>query len=239
MADKRGQRRGGYYWIDGQPFISVTNILGVIDKPALRYWFGQQVYRAMMVDPTLGEKEALSSPYKTNKKAMNRGTTVHSIVEAWRQNQTYIDSVPEEFQGYAKGFYDWVNEYEVEIQDNEKTVVSQKYGYAGTLDLIVKTKNGRTLIVDCKTGKDIYNEAYLQLSAYRQALREEGTEVDGVAVLLLQEDGGYKYQPTEEDCFRPFFACKVLWEWINAAEYEQVKTLAERRKNHGKRRSNV
>jgi hypothetical protein len=57
---RESSRRGGFYWhTDGRPYISVTTVLSVIDKPALRYWFGKEVYRAMVVNPTLGEKEAL------------------------------------------------------------------------------------------------------------------------------------------------------------------------------------
>ena len=55
----------------------------------------------------------------------------------------------------------------------EFTVVSHKYGYAGTADLLAEV-NGVLTLVDWKTGKSVYREAHLQNAAYRQAVREMG-----------------------------------------------------------------
>ena len=55
----------------------------------------------------------------------------------------------------------------------EFTVVSKKYGYAGTADLLAEV-DGVLTLVDWKTGKSVYKEAHLQNAAYRQAVREMG-----------------------------------------------------------------
>jgi len=79
-----------------------------------------------------------------------------------------------------------------------------------------------------KTGKDIYPEAYLQLSAYKQALSESGTEVDEIAVVLLKEDGTYKFGEGESQ-LEVFLAAKRLWEYKNPDitaiinKYKEVK----------------
>jgi hypothetical protein len=232
--DYRDARRGGFYWLEGQPFASVTTIIGVLDKPALRYWFGKQVYLATVANPGMSEKEAMNAPYSINNSAKDRGQTIHSIVEAFKATGDYIEGIPAEFRGYAQAFYKWTQDNHAAIIDHERTVVSRKHGFAGTLDLLV-TLNGsdKKVVVDVKTGKDIYMEAYLQLAAYRQALKEEGTEVAGVAVLLLQENGSYKYEYQETNMFREFFACKVLWEWLNAEDIAKVTAYA-RKEQHGK-----
>ncbi len=216
MKDKRNTRRGGYYWFDGEPYVSVTNVISVLDKPALRYWYGQMVFRAMAKDPTLDEKEALAAPYRKNKEAKDRGTTIHSIVEAWKHSQSYLDSVPDKFNGYAQAFYKFLQDHKMSIVTHERSVKSDLYKYAGTLDLLVK-RNGNELptIVDIKTGKDIYPESFLQLSAYKQALKEEGQEVDGMMVILLGEDGGYKMEFKSEDYLDQFLACLKLYRWKN------------------------
>jgi hypothetical protein len=212
--DQREQRRGGFYWMEGKPYVSVTNVLKVIDKPALRYWFGREVYRAMVVDPTMGEQEALSAPYKTSDKAKSRGTTVHSIVEAWKASGIVIEEVPEEFRPYAEAFYKFVKDNHIEIIEHEKTVISKEHGYAGTTDLIVKKNGSGTWVLDVKTGKDIYMEAHLQLSAYRHALEENGQKIDNCGVILLQDNGKYKFEESE-DYFDAFLATKKLWEFVN------------------------
>jgi len=234
VADQRQIRRGGFYWIEEVPYPSVTEIIGILDKPGLRYWYGKEVYRAMAADPTLSEKQALSKPYEVSESAKSRGATIHSIVEAWRQNQVYVDNVPEPFRGYAQGFYSWVKNNETEIVEHERTVVSKEHGYAGTLDLLIKLNGSKLpLVADVKTGKDIYAEAWLQLSAYRQALAEEGVKTAGIAVILLQDNGSYKFEHHVEDYLKEFLACKTLWEWQNR---DDLAKLAQYRRSRGKKR---
>ena len=221
-------KRGSYYWIDEVPFVSVTEVLKVLDKPALQRWYGKQVYLAMLAHPTLSESEALSAPYKISDDAKARGTTIHDIVAYWQHHQTYIDGVPDKYRGYATAFYRWIEEYRATLVEHERSVASRKYGYAGTLDLLVTFDGTEKLVlIDVKTGKDIYVEALLQTAAYRQALREEGTEVVGTGVLVLSEDATYKFQRTEADLFRPFFACKVLWDFLNSEEVTQLRKHAK------------
>lgn len=232
MADQRQIRRGGFYWIEEVPYPSVTNIIGILDKPALRYWYGREVYRAMVADPSLSEKDALSKPYQVSESAKDRGSTVHSIVEAWRQSQAQVDNVPEPFRGYAQAFYQWVEDNQTEIVEHERTVVSKEHGYAGTLDLLVKLNGAKLpLVADVKTGKDIYDEAWLQLSAYRHGLAEQGVETAGIAVVLLQENGSYKFQHQTEDYLPQFLACKTIWEWQNR---EDLAKLAKYSRSTGK-----
>ena len=221
--DLKNKRRGGFYWIQGKPFISVTNVLKILNKPAIVYWFGKEVYWALTKDPSLSEREALSAPYKTSGKAKDRGKTVHSIVEAYKGSKTEINTIPKAFKGYANAFYKWVKDNDVKILSREKTVISREHGFAGTLDLLVEI-NGekKTLVVDVKTGKAIYGEVFLQLSAYKHAVEEEDKKVDGIAALLLKEDGNYIFEKGE-DCFDAFLACKDIWEWDNKSLLEKMR----------------
>ena len=77
QTNQKEFKRGGFYWIEDKPFVSVTNILKIIDKPALRRWVGKEVYLAMVKDPTISEAEALSAPYKKSEKASLRGKAIH------------------------------------------------------------------------------------------------------------------------------------------------------------------
>lgn len=215
--DKKDERRGGFYWLDKKPYVSVTEILKCIDKPQLRYWFGREVYLAMVVNPTLKEAEALSAPYKTSGKAAERGKTIHSLIEAYKKTGAVIDTIPDHLKGYAKAFYGWVKDNKVEIEENERTVINEEYGFAGTLDLLAKI-NGEDYLIDCKTGKDIYPESALQLSAYQKCLNGQ---LPKLGVLLLKEDGEYKFANVNPR-FDIFLSCKSLWEWMNEELIKKV-----------------
>jgi len=213
--DKRTQRRGGFYWVGDEPFPTVTTILQVKNKPALLRWHMEQVYWAVVKDPTISKEEALLAPSQVSNEAKNRGTTVHSIVENYIEGlpiDKVLDIVPEKYKGYAQAFHNWIVNNDFTVMQHEKTVISRKHNFAGTLDMLAKNKkSGEVYLIDVKTGKQIYREAFYQLSAYRQALREEGIEVDKLSVLLLNEKGTYNFG-TGEDRLRAFLAAKALWE---------------------------
>ncbi len=212
--NNKSDKRAGMYLIDKKYYPSVTQILSVIDKPAIRIWFGKQVYMATALDPSISEQQALSEPYKQNESAKSRGTAIHDIVEAW-ENTGRVAGLEGPFQGYARAFESWVKSNNIKILEHEQTVKSDKYRYAGTLDLLVKVNGDeKPTLIDVKTGKDIYPEAHLQVSAYKQALSESGIELQGAGVLLLQEDGTYKYEQAK-DKLKTFLACKILWEGLN------------------------
>lgn len=214
-SDKRNERRGGFYWVGNTPYVSVTNVLQAIDKPALRRWVGKEVYLAMVKNPNLTESEALAAPYKISDDAKTRGTTIHSIVEAYKESGAEIKPEDAKYAGYAQAFHKWVKDNNMEVIDHEKTVISKKYGFAGTTDMIVRNRQtGEVWVCDVKTGKDIYQEAFLQVSAYKQALIENGTQIDKAGVILLQESGTYKFGESE-DYFQYFLATKKLWEFLN------------------------
>ena len=227
------------YWVNDKAYPSVTQILTIIDKPALRYWFGKQVYEAMAVNPNLTEQEALATPYKLRDSAKDRGTAVHDIVEAW-ENTGKVVGLEGPFKGYAQAFQLWIDSNQIKLVEHERTVISEKYRFAGTLDLLV-TINGFKLptLIDIKTGKDLYPEVHLQLSAYEQALLETGYEIDGkklttlegTGALLLMEDGTYKFE-VGKDKFKEFLACKTIWEGLNEdlmakADLPRQKELVE------------
>lgn len=217
-------KRGGFYFVGKKPYVSVTEVLKVMDKPALRYWYGTEVFYAMVKNPTLSKEDALSSPYKKTQSSILRGRTVHSIVESYKKTGNVIDTVPDEFKGYAKSFYKWVDENKIEILANEKTVISEKHGYGGTLDLYVKINGKGPYVVDVKTGKEIYDEASLQLSAYQSALIESNLTAPHIAVLLLSDTGIHTFKEVQP-CFDEFLACKRLWEWKNKDLVKKVNGL--------------
>lgn len=218
----KNDRRGGIYFLDGKPYVSVTKVLEIIDKPALKYWHGEEIYHALVANPSLSKEEAMAAPYQKTKDAQNRGITVHSVVESYKQTGKVIESIPEQFKGYTEAFYRWIEDHpSYQIVENEKTVVNKKFHYAGTLDMLIKVE-GKNYIVDIKTNKDgnIYDEAFLQTSAYQYALREMGIACDGMFILALSETGKYTYREAD-DRMVSFLAALYLW-------YGKNKSLCQR-----------
>lgn len=223
--DHKSQRRGGLYFSgENPPYITVTTALGIIEKPALQHWFGKQVWSAMIADPTLSWEQARQKPYETRDRAASRGSTVHSIIEAIKAGAE-MDEISPKYQGYLDAFKQWMSDYSVEIVEQEKTIYHEEEGYAGTLDLLAKVNNNELItVVDVKTGKAIYPEAFLQIAAYREAVEIAGTETNGAGVLLLKPRGGYAYEytPDTERKYEGFLAAKTLYEAIN--EEQLMKT---------------
>lgn len=222
IHDLKDKRRGGFYFQGEIPFVSVTTVIDVLDKPGLTYWQKQQVYLAMVKDPTLKEQEALSAPYKVTGDAQERGKTIHSMIEAYKNTGKMPDYIPEEYKGYARAFESWVKDFSPNIIENEKSVFSNLYKYAGTLDMLLKVaQSPTTAVLDIKTGSDLYDTVWLQLSAYKYALMENGTDIGDTYALLLKEDGSYKFEKGQDE-FRYFLAALDLYKFRNRKKLEKL-----------------
>lgn len=147
----------------------------------------------------------------------------------------------------VKSFLDWKRDteadYLIETIANETTVFSDIHGYAGTVDWVVRltpkpeAKNPLKLggatpyVVDFKTGKQVWKEYELQVSAYRVAIEngenplyeknENGTEmnelvdVSGMRTAILQvgydrNRAGYKFTEVN-DAFPLFKVAQQIW----------------------------
>jgi len=78
---------------------------------------------------------------------------------------------------WIKGFFKWVRDWGEEftpIYDLiEKPLYSQRYGYAGTMDLPAYDKKGRVWVIDWKTSVSKAKHWDWQLAGYTQLLQEE------------------------------------------------------------------
>ena len=225
--NQKDKRRGGFYWVEGKPYVSVTNVLGsVLRKPGLEYWKMREVYQAMVKNPSLSEQEALAAPYAKSDKAKSRGTTIHSLIEFYKGSGEIIKTTPE-FQPFVNAFKKWVEEHKITIVEQEKTIVNKKDKYAGTLDLLVKI-NGNSLptVIDIKTSKangQTYPDYSLQVSAYIHALYENGVKTNGCGIVVLRENGSFLYEAIV-DCYDEFLAVKKIYEWQNKELFKEYES---------------
>jgi hypothetical protein len=118
-------------------------------------------------------------------------------------------------------FAEWAGKYVAEWLLLEQTAWGN--GWAGTFDAIVRLKDGRTALVDYKTGNAIYREPRLQLASYAYApviLDADGNEtampyIDLCAVVHLPQSGGYSFldMQVESDDVEVFEHLLEVWQW--------------------------
>jgi len=216
VKKKLPTRRNSLYLIDGieEPLISVTTILGVIDKPQLLWWAAQTAAEIALEDPSKTARECASGIYKKRDRAGDRGSDVHGIIAGGKYNKK---DMGEDIVGYINAYEKFRSMMPSTSILKESIVFSKKWGYAGQLDRLMKMADGKVWVVDFKTNKSgIFAETGLQLSAYKHALLEMGRvkKIDGLAGVHLTRDGEWKFMEFQ-DQLKPFLAAKALYEWKN------------------------
>lgn len=173
------------YYYNGQPVISVTQILRPISN---------EIYKNI--------------PQKNMDIAAERGSNIHFAIELY--NKFGAKEVSPENEGYLEAYIKFAKDFSHKPLKNEYMVYS-KLGFAGTLDNLGEVNN-ELCLVDYKNVAKVHSGLVgLQLSAYRQGLKEEGIEVDTAGCLQLKKDGKYKfYIYTKEQLDEYFEHFKIL-----------------------------
>lgn len=199
------------------PYIRATEILKVIDKPALMFWFGKKVWDAMVADPTLSWEAAKRIPFDERDKAGDRGTTVHDLIHAINLGNRPA-SIPEHLAGYVRGYDRFVSDYSVRVTQAEQAYFS-KHGYSCRTDFGGFIGNDqKPSVSDIKTSKDVYPEYWMQVASNLEAIRETGQDYEGGSILLLRSNGDYLFERRSDLSrdFDGFLAAKKIYEARNA-----------------------
>jgi len=170
-----------HYTFEGKTYPGVTGILKIIDKSdALMGWAARNTAEAavalMETMPALyasvgpeGIVKALTSRANWKRdEAASLGSDVHSWAELVTRGET-LPILPEGVRAHVLGYLDWWKESGWTLRVSEAMVVSPEMGYGGTIDLLARDRDGKTVLADLKTGRGIYSEAVLQLTAYGMA----------------------------------------------------------------------
>jgi hypothetical protein len=160
--------RHGRYEIDGERYARVSTVLGTIAKPGLEAWKRK-----------VGYEEA----ERVSRAAAELGTAIHKLCEDF--DTLNAVECPADLRPALAAYVDWKHANVSEVVMVEETVVHKRHRYAGTLDRLVRLRDGRLMILDLKTGKSVDGIARLQQSAYEVALEANGVTVDGRMVLHL------------------------------------------------------
>jgi hypothetical protein len=191
--------------------------------------------------PRRSDGRRLLHPPPTPRRAENSrrrpeiGTHAHGYIE-WTLRRERGEVVGPEPRISDKALWafmvwqDWQAGVKLRPLAIEQVVWSTTHRYAGTLDFLAEiTLPGHAgavpAVVDIKTGKAIYGEARLQVSAYSAALREMEHAPPGVwgAVVRLpkvETDPAAEIQlicsEEQRELFQTFMHVKALWDWQQA-----------------------
>jgi len=172
-----------FYKIDGKKYPRVTTILEIIHRPELERWRGD-----------LGNVEANHVKHE----AAEIGTSLHNVCRLFNRDQSFEIPPTSQIGQMFDTYRQWFEVVIDTVIETEQLVVSKKFGYAGTFDLLAVLK-GDTIpsVIDLKTSKDFWPTMALQLAAYREALLEEGKEVDRRLVVRVDKLEAGKLQVKE------------------------------------------
>lgn len=202
------------YTVGGRPFVGVTTVIGeVIRKKGLERWIGD-----------LGNAEA----ERVRNTAASHGTLVHALAALVVEGVPSIPMDDEDAPTTAQvaAFTAWYEQYVEVVHAVELQVASERYQYAGTLDLLLRMKGDkRPTLVDIKSGKAVYQEAKLQCIAYMRAVQNMGllkhcgykTESCRRGVLHIPRDSDgparfYEYTQHVSD-FTAFLSALFIYRW--------------------------
>ncbi len=243
--DRATQRdRARFYPINGQLLPSVTTILEIVAKPGLGPWYAQEERRyfetamlEVLAKPGARDPEyvlaavaeavsGLRAADREKHKAASIGTAVHAGIEWQLRTMLGEDAGPEPRLPEAalwalESWKDWAKQVELEPLAIERAVYCKDCGYAGTMDLYARVK-GIPTVLDWKSGKAIYSEAFLQNVAYRHAATRLGMPSEqGLIVRLPKqlEDPAWEAMPVPETVMlEDFLAALRLWRWQRRME---------------------
>lgn len=184
----------GRYKINGVSATGVTTICNMQAKGFLINWSASEAYKDCL---TLSKDKIAeiikSKQYAHTRKSDNakdKGTLAHEYVELFVKN--YIETKSynrqliddEDVKVSVERFYDWAESNKVEFLGSEVSVYSEKHFFAGTFDFVCKL-DGKLLLGDFKTSKQIDGTYWAQGAAYAIAVEENNADVkfDGIIIV--------------------------------------------------------
>lgn len=152
--------------------------------------------------------------------ARQQGKAVHRMVELHCRGD--LGTLPAWLTGYSRAWFRFVEESGFELWQSEYRMYHERYGYAGTSDLIglpTKFRDPSPAVLDLKRSFAGGAAIGIQLSAYRETWNHEFRKERDLQVrrrygLRLDENGSYKCHPFEDDSdFGVFLACLQIHRW--------------------------
>jgi len=238
------------YTYDGKRYPGVTTILKVLDKSdALMSWAARQTAEAavgMMTGPdplywplatlqnTVGNEgviKALTARSSWQRdQAAQLGTDVHKMADDHVSGRALPETLPAAITDRVQAYAAWWAAAGWTLRASEAMLVHQVFGYGGTIDLLCRDRDGRTVLADIKTGKGVYREAILQLTGYGMAeliQTDAGLftmpEIDRYVILHVTDKGVREIELSIGTLERiAFGACLDLHQWTESVKGKKL-----------------
>lgn len=124
-------------------------------------------------------KHGIEEANKLRDDAAERGTEMHLLFERYMLGDRIEMSSLSEFHAKALMSFDaWFQMEVLEVLAVEVLLHSDKYGFAGTADLVCRLNGDKIAIVDFKSGSSVYEDYAVQLEMYKLAWNEYADEYD-------------------------------------------------------------
>lgn len=187
---------------------SVTQILGVLRKAGLEYWFKVNTLEFIERESSRGKEI---------------GTQIHEVIQSYIETgEAKIDTqYAEEVTNALKSFMLFRKENpEIVLKKSEIALTSEKYKFNGTIDCV-----GEGILIDWKTGQakdkekpSIYDEYKYQVAAYVYLWNEvNNSNIEKAVIISVAKDkiAYNKEEMTKQqigDCFNEVFlpALRIL-----------------------------
>jgi hypothetical protein len=230
---KRGDLRYYQHPITAEKRIGVTSVCGMLPKPFLPRWSAKLVAEEAVatLGPVMslvadGKRDAAiqmlkGAPWRSSGQAADTGTQLHAIAETINRGED-PGRIHPDLQASVGHYKQFLDDWQPEFLEIEATGWGpDEDGWAGTMDAVLKIGD-QCLVWDLKTGKGVYEEVALQLTAYANArclMEPDGTErpmpeVEGGLVLHLRPEG-YRLIPIRigPDIYEVFQSLLVVARW--------------------------
>lgn len=142
---------------------------------------------------TLGRRARKAAPFlKTS--AAHKGTHLHSLYDkvvtgtgSFTESELVLPGV--------QSFLWWASQEKLKIVAGDMKVASLAHQYGGGLDALAVDENQQLVIIDFKTGRDIYDTHAAQIAAYSYAVKEQfGLDYYPAGVCIKFDKSKPKYQ---------------------------------------------
>jgi len=207
---------------------SVTTILGVIDKPALKWWSARvavEHMRSVLAEDRAITEEDLDAARRAHQRIANDGasigTIVHDTFAAWLTGaEPALPADDDEAMAAATAIDAWIDARQPEPVAVEQIVVeSSRPLWAGRLDLVCRLPEypDGLVVVDLKTNKTgAYPEHLLQNAAYAKCVQDATGEQVHATIVVHASRYGAGWSEVVRD----------VWDWpIDAAMFERAFAL--------------